>query len=285
MPGYTVNPGAKAIVNERQGSLNRPINSSRCRIASLEVYRGREQAISINYSGFSLGNGSSLEVSIRVYTKRNLQRNKFNKISWHCVQINTTDLVFDPLDLVGELYRMNISCLDRVESGCMFFKIFGITNISEGQHNTHNMMPCTLSSVFCTATIYYRHFFTAKFDCSVSGTLSYVGCITFVTTNRDMATLSPTSNSPTSVNIVHDLATLSTNSSTLPPTGFFDGILVAVISLVGGMTILIISTVIVVVCVVWFRNTRMGQKSTSHVHVAAQLQNQGISVFKKCYGA
>ena len=108
---------------------------------------------------------------------------------------------------------------------------------------------------------------------------------TSVSATQEPTTLQPTSDSPTSFNVAHDLTTLIINASTLPPTGFFDGILVAVVSLMGGVTILIIGTATVVVCVVWFRNTRMGQNSTSHVHVAAQPQNQGISVCKKCYGA
>ena len=36
----------------------------------------------------------------------------------HVMQINKTELVYDPGDLTGELYRMNLSCLGA-ESGCM----------------------------------------------------------------------------------------------------------------------------------------------------------------------
>ena len=39
------------------------VNSSICQISSLEVYRGREEAIKISHQGFSLNNGS-----IEVYT-------------------------------------------------------------------------------------------------------------------------------------------------------------------------------------------------------------------------
>ena len=39
------------------------INSSVCQIASLEVYRGRKQAISINYRGFSMSDSGAIEVS------------------------------------------------------------------------------------------------------------------------------------------------------------------------------------------------------------------------------
>ena len=53
----------KATVSVRQGSINQPINSSHCQIASLEVYRGMEQAFNISYDGFSLSNGSTLVVS------------------------------------------------------------------------------------------------------------------------------------------------------------------------------------------------------------------------------
>lgn len=41
--------------------------------------------------------------------------------------------MFDPLDLDGELYRMNLSCSDAVESGCMFFKVLGIANLTDGK--------------------------------------------------------------------------------------------------------------------------------------------------------
>ena len=47
------------------------------------------------------------------------------------MQINKTELVYDPGDLTGELYRMNLSCLGA-ESGCMFFKVVGISNITDG---------------------------------------------------------------------------------------------------------------------------------------------------------
>ena len=58
MPGCNTCP---AIVSK---TVNQPIDSSHCQISSLEVYRGRKQAISISYNGFSLGNESNLEVSI-----------------------------------------------------------------------------------------------------------------------------------------------------------------------------------------------------------------------------
>ena len=41
-----------------------PANGSFCNIASLEVYRGKEQAIEINHSGFSLGNRGTIEASV-----------------------------------------------------------------------------------------------------------------------------------------------------------------------------------------------------------------------------
>ena len=40
-----------------------PVNSSFCQISSLEVYRGREQAIEISHEGFSLNGSGSIEVS------------------------------------------------------------------------------------------------------------------------------------------------------------------------------------------------------------------------------
>ena len=45
------------------------LNSSFCHIASLEVVRGREQAIQINHSGFSLGDNATIEVLYELYMK------------------------------------------------------------------------------------------------------------------------------------------------------------------------------------------------------------------------
>ena len=41
---------------------NQTVNSSFCSISSLEVYRGRQQAIEISHQGFSLGDSGSIEV-------------------------------------------------------------------------------------------------------------------------------------------------------------------------------------------------------------------------------
>ena len=38
------------------------VNSSFCHISSLEVYRGRDQAIEISHEGFSLSGNGSIEV-------------------------------------------------------------------------------------------------------------------------------------------------------------------------------------------------------------------------------
>ena len=43
-------------------STNAEVNSSFCNISSLEVYRGREQAIEISKEGISLGNSGTIEV-------------------------------------------------------------------------------------------------------------------------------------------------------------------------------------------------------------------------------
>ena len=41
---------------------DQPVNSSFCHISSLEVYRGKEQAIEINHGGFSLSDSGNIEV-------------------------------------------------------------------------------------------------------------------------------------------------------------------------------------------------------------------------------
>ena len=43
------------------------VNSSFCIISSLEVYRGREQAIEISHEGFSLNDSGSVEVKVSSY--------------------------------------------------------------------------------------------------------------------------------------------------------------------------------------------------------------------------
>ena len=41
---------------------NQMVKSSVCNISSLEVYRGRQQAIEISHQGFSLGDNGSIQV-------------------------------------------------------------------------------------------------------------------------------------------------------------------------------------------------------------------------------
>ena len=43
------------------------VSSSFCHIASLEVYRGREQAIEINHDGFSLSDNGTIQVLQNCY--------------------------------------------------------------------------------------------------------------------------------------------------------------------------------------------------------------------------
>ena len=43
-------------------ATDQQVNSSFCHIASLEVYRGREQAIEINHHGFTLNTSGAIEV-------------------------------------------------------------------------------------------------------------------------------------------------------------------------------------------------------------------------------
>ena len=54
------NQAANAIIITN--STKKPLNNSMCNISSLEVYRGREQAIEISHQGFSLGDSGSIQV-------------------------------------------------------------------------------------------------------------------------------------------------------------------------------------------------------------------------------
>ena len=40
--------------------------------------------------------------------------------------------MYDPADLTGEVYRMNLSCSSG-ENGCLFFKVLGMTGITDGK--------------------------------------------------------------------------------------------------------------------------------------------------------
>ena len=53
---------AERFYFNRSGSDQLLLNSSFCRIASLEVVRGRKQAIQINHCGFSLSDNATIEV-------------------------------------------------------------------------------------------------------------------------------------------------------------------------------------------------------------------------------
>ena len=50
------------------------------------------------------------------------------------MQVNPANLAYCIEDLEGELYRMNLSCSGGglPESGCLFFKVFGTANITNG---------------------------------------------------------------------------------------------------------------------------------------------------------
>ena len=53
---------ADAVVALRGTVEHIQLNSSTCQISSLEVYRGRQQAIEISHQGFSLSNNGNIQV-------------------------------------------------------------------------------------------------------------------------------------------------------------------------------------------------------------------------------
>ena len=57
--GYEI---TNAAVTFKNHSAIEKVNSTVCHISTLEVYRGRDQAIEIRHSGFSLGDNGSIEV-------------------------------------------------------------------------------------------------------------------------------------------------------------------------------------------------------------------------------
>ena len=50
------------------------------------------------------------------------------------MQVDLSSLSYSADEFVGELYRMNLSCSGGglPEGGCVFFKVVGTTNISNG---------------------------------------------------------------------------------------------------------------------------------------------------------
>ena len=59
---YLLSEGAKDFTRFTFNETDQLVNSSLCRISSLEVYRGRQQAIEISYQGFSLTDNGSIKV-------------------------------------------------------------------------------------------------------------------------------------------------------------------------------------------------------------------------------
>ena len=52
----------------------------------------------------------------------------------HWFQINKDRLAYSVEEFLGELYRLNTSCSSEElpESGCLFFKWVGTTNVTDG---------------------------------------------------------------------------------------------------------------------------------------------------------
>ena len=103
------------------------MNSSRCQITSLNVYRGKERVIKIRHDGFALSDRGTIEVL----------RPRINCIIFNIFyfQINRTILDYGIGEYLGELYRMNLSCSGDglPENGCLFFKVLGTTNVTNGK--------------------------------------------------------------------------------------------------------------------------------------------------------
>jgi hypothetical protein len=124
-----INNVVDAVVALRGTAEHTQLNSSSaCQIFSLEVYRGREQAIEISHQGFSLSDNGTIQVHLFYTISGNRMKCQFP------LQINASQLVYSFEEYIGELYRMNLSCSGGglPESGCLFFKVAGTARISEG---------------------------------------------------------------------------------------------------------------------------------------------------------
>ena len=58
-----------------------------------------------------------------------------------CIQIYPAILAYHFEEYVGELYRMNLSCSGGglPESGCLFFKVAGGANVTNGRIGSFNV--------------------------------------------------------------------------------------------------------------------------------------------------
>ena len=150
------------------------------------------------------------------------------------------------MDLPGELYRMNISCFNGVERGCMFFKIFGIANITDGKFAIY--LTQYLNQLIHA---YILHLYTGKFNCTVPGTLftNTVKCpsSTTTSTSRSLSNTMPSVpiRSSTTVN------TVSESSSTSSDLFQFDigGLLFYVVISAGSVVVIALALCLMGLCV------------------------------------
>ena len=126
---FTLVDALVVVANTSSCQLAR--NDPACSISSLEVYRGREEAIEISHEGFSLSDKGTIEV--KNLTVIHLLHVYISRVA-NTMQVNSTLLAYSIEDLKGELYRMTLSCPGGklLESGCLFFKVAGVANITNG---------------------------------------------------------------------------------------------------------------------------------------------------------
>ena len=170
----------------------------------------------------------------------------------HLHQINGDKLAYDFEEYKGELYRMNLSCSggELSESGCLFFKVIGITNLIERKKN----YSCSYTPR--PILTYYVPFFNidvAKFNCSVPGTL------------LNYSTECPNKES----NFLDDTNTLiEVNATNIPGSTFNINIgspLVTALMGVGGSMIIIVPTFCVVLVCVYVKRKQITSMYYSYI--------------------
>ena len=130
---YDNNTFTSAIITCREQCQDWSWSISNCHIDSLEVYRGRQWAFPIEHRGFSITAERTVSIIISQVTTIKLYRWLLHAcfMYMHAMQIVVNNSMYGSEELMGELYRMNLTC-QEVKSGCLFFKISGVTDLAQG---------------------------------------------------------------------------------------------------------------------------------------------------------
>ena len=171
------------------------------------------------------------------------------------IQIHIDQLAYDTDEYIGELYRMNLSCSGGglPESGCLFFKVAGSANVTNGRIGSFNF----------------------SITCHVSDLSSLLQQSSTVLCQAHLLTLTYITTDTVPTPITSVLFSTPKLNVELEPSNVMIPIVIPSV-LMGGVVTLTIS--ITIVCIaIRFQNRRERQLQTgSSVTSTVQPQNEGI---------